>query len=153
ATVPRPIRTLDPVVLGTLTIALLVVGGSALPNALAALAETIAPGPLPTPARCLDAWNHPSGWRLVKIPNAPALVAAGSGQPVAADHDSIRVAFCSYVFTRTAGRRVALIGRWRDGRIVSWNSRRARRDELPTNAVADPGGRLEPAYVASPART
>lgn len=150
--VPQAIRALDPVVLGTVTIAVLVVGGSALPNALADLAETVAPGPLPTPTRCIGAWNHPSGWRPVQIANAPVLVAAGYEQSAPADHESVRVDYCSYVFMPTSRRRFALIGHWRDGRIVSWSSRSMPGDELPTNAVADPNGRLELAHVAAPGR-
>jgi hypothetical protein len=130
---PRPIRALDPVVLGTVTVAAIVVGGSALPNAVAALEDTIAPGPFPTPARCISAWNHPSGWRLVEIPNAPVTVASGHA----------RRDFCSYTFTLGDGRRFTLVGRWRQRRIVSWTGTSELGDELPTNAVVSARGDLE----------
>jgi hypothetical protein len=150
--VPRPIRSLDPLVLVTFVTAAVVVAGSAMPSAVAALGEAIARPNLPSAAGCASAWNHSLPEHLLELGNEPVLVAPSSTRVMSAAGRRVRLDFCAYVFPQGRDSQIAVVGRWRDGRIADWRSRTAAPDELPTNAVASPTGKIELGLTHHPRR-
>jgi hypothetical protein len=141
--IPGPIRSLDPLVLITFVTAAVVIAGSAMPSAVAALGETIARPNLPSVAGCASAWNHSLTEHLLELGNEPVLIAPSSNRVTNAAGRRMRLDYCTYLFTQANDSRIAVVGRWQRGTIASWRSRDRRADELPTNAVSDPKGALE----------
>jgi hypothetical protein len=140
---PRPVRSLDPLVLVTFVTAAVVIAGSAMPSAVAALGEAIARPSGPSAAGCATAWNHSLSEHLLELGHAPVLVVPSSTRGTSATGRNVRLDFCAYVFPHGSGRQIAVVGRWRRGKVIDWRSKTATPDELPTNAVASRAGTIE----------
>jgi hypothetical protein len=133
----RVVRGLDPSATVVVLVSAIVLGGSGMPSAVAALGRTLASVQAPTTARCIRLWNDDrAGWPTSAAPSRmPVLVTVRrvrlrggrAGRPPEGT-------FCSFLLVGL--RRVtAVTGRWHGTSLSTWRSSSRSPYETPTNAT------------------